>query len=321
MNYQPNTFFEAPKAKKSSKYRFGLFGIPWDANSTHLKGSPRATPSALRSLSYHVSTMTELSQNIFDFNIGDFGDVSILPSKPQMTESNIKQMLEIVFQGYNQPKSVIPVMIGGDHYCTYPVIRNLAQIYEKKDQEDFGVLIFDAHLDYYDAWLGKEENMHCTITKRVANIDNIGPNNTVVFGARDIDTPELDQAQNDGLYFVKMHEIDPKGNYSKIEEKIEGVIEHFHNQGINNLYISIDIDVLDGPTASGTGYAFPGGLLYRHLWFCLKKVVRDFDVVGFDMVEVAPDLDTPSKLTQNTAIKLIVELMSFIYMKQNGINF
>ena len=77
-------------------------------------------------------------------------------------------------------------------------------------------------------------------------------------------------------------------------------------------YVSIDIDVLDGAQAPGTGYTIPGGLTYRQLWNSLAAISHDLQVIGFDLVEVAPDLDTPSRLTQITAVKLIAEFMGFI---------
>jgi agmatinase len=93
---------------------------------------------------------------------------------------------------------------------------------------------------------------------------------------------------------------------------IENVIDFFKNSKIKHLYVSIDIDVFDPSTAPATGYAIPGGLTYRDMWQILKAITKNFDIVGFDLVEVAPNLDIPSNLTSNLAAKLISEFISFI---------
>ncbi|MCK4287493.1 MAG: arginase family protein, partial [Candidatus Lokiarchaeota archaeon] len=81
---------------------------------------------------------------------------------------------------------------------------------------------------------------------------------------------------------------------------------------IKNLYVSIDIDALDPSIAPGTGYAVPGGFSYREMWKILKEIALNFNVIGFDLVEVAPNLDLKNRMTSILAAKLIVEFMYFI---------
>ena len=80
---------------------------------------------------------------------------------------------------------------------------------------------------------------------------------------------------------------------------------------IKNIYITIDIDVLDLPYAPGTGYKIPGGLNYRLLWNFLKLFAKNFKIVGFDLVEVAPSLDI-GNLTSIHAARLILEFIGMI---------
>jgi len=94
------------------------------------------------------------------------------------------------------------------------------------------------------------------------------------------------------------------------------IIDFFKKNNIKNLYVSIDIDVLDPSIAPGTGFAIPGGFSYRELWQILKEMSSHFNILGFDLVEVAPNLDLQNNITCNLAAKLIVEFMSFIINKK-----
>jgi agmatinase len=306
----PHTFYDYQHGDVDTPVQFSIFGIPWDANSTHTKGCARAAPDKLRKLSLTLGRLTEEGHNIDKFNAADFGNVPIYPSLPEKCRDNIAQFVkDFLPWEKSQP---IPIMIGGDHYCTYPVVKALTEHYRSKSNPKIGILIMDAHLDYYDKWLDVESDSHCTVTKRIADLPNISPDNITVMGVRDIDTNEMELAKLENLSFVPSYKLYP---YSQLKSEIDSVIKDFQKKGIEKLYISLDIDVLDGCVAPGTGYTIPGGLSYRDLWILLQEIVLNFDIIGFDVVEVAPDLDIPSNLTQITAIKLITEIMSFISAK------
>ena len=81
--------------------------------------------------------------------------------------------------------------------------------------------------------------------------------------------------------------------------------------------MSIDIDALDPSIAPGTGFAIPGGFSYREIWIILRELTKNFNIRGFDLVEVAPNLDNANNMTCNLAAKLIIEFISFI-AKKNG---
>ncbi|QEE16905.1 arginase family protein [Promethearchaeum syntrophicum] len=309
----PSTFYDFPIGDLDKSFRFAIIGIPWDGNSTHVIGNTRNAPSELRTLTTFLGRATENGNNIMDFNAVDFGDVSVYPSLPDLTRDNISIMIKELIP-WNKPYP-IPIMIGGDHYCSYPVIKALNEKRSELKQEKFGVLIFDAHLDYYDKWLDVEEHFHCTVSKRISEIPNISAENMAIVGVRDLDTIEIEEAKKDNLFFIPSYKFSPKGASSGIEEQVVTIINHFRKQKISHLYISIDIDSIDGALAPGTPYAIPGGFKYRELWYMLQKIIEQFEIVGLDVVEVAPDLDTSSKITQITAIKLITELMGFITQK------
>jgi arginase family enzyme len=131
--------------------------------------------------------------------------------------------------------------------------------------------------------------------------------NLFIVGVRDIDIPELELVKQEKLEYLKAYQLsDGINNY------IDAIINFYKKSDIKYLYVSIDIDALDPSIAPGTGFAMPGGFSYREIWMILKSLVEYFDIIGFDLVEVAPNLDLENKITCNLAAKLIIEFISFI---------
>jgi agmatinase len=200
-------------------------------------------------------------------------------------------------------------MIGGDHFCSYPVVKAIGKNYNNKG--DFGVLIFDSHLDLYEQW-DKGVYSHATVSHRIYDLEFITNTNLLIVGTRDIDIPELKIANKNKIVHFDAHLLMEYG----LKDYSESIINYFKHSKINSLYVSIDIDALDPATAPGTGFAIPGGFTYREMWKILKDLAQNFKIIGFDVVEVAPNLDLSNKLTCNLAAKLIIEFMSFIANKK-----
>jgi agmatinase len=237
-----------------------------------------------------------------NLKVADIGDVTI---DPLNTEKNLKGIKEFIKAIYKQKKNIIPVMIGGDHFCTFPVVKTICK--EVITDENIGVLIFDAHLDLYDEW-DKAAYSHATVSHRIYDLEQINKKNLLLVGTRDIDIPEMKIANEEGITHFDAFLFSDLG----FESLVNDIISFFQNSRIGSLYISIDIDVLDPSVAPGTGYAIPGGLSYRELWQLLRMVTKKFKIIGCDLVEVSPNLDAPNRMTSNLAAKLLIEFISFI---------
>ena len=281
--------------------RFVVFGIPWDyLTSSDLPNSSIA-PEKIRNITNDIGYTTELGFYITNFQAVDVGDIKIEPTDVELNLITIYNFLKKL---YNQNEEIIPVMIGGDHFCTYSVVKAVGDQLEKK--EEFGVLIFDSHLDFYQEW-DKGVYSHATISHRIYDLEYVNNKNLLIVGTRDIDIEEFDLARSENIkYLNAYHLIDGLDYY------IDSIKEFFKKSNIKNLYVSIDIDSLDPSIAPGTGYAIPGGFSYRDIWKILKEITEVFNVIGFDLVEVAPNLDLENKMTCILAAKLIVEFMYFI---------
>ena len=295
-----------------SKSKFVLFGVPWDYLTSIKAPNSAIAPQKIREVTNDLALTTEMGLEIPNLEVVDLGDVQIEASE---VDKNLKEIKNFLYQIYNQKRDVIPIMVGGDHFCSFPVIQTVGDIFEDKDQ--FGILIFDAHLDLYEEW-DKGVYSHATISHRVFDLDYVNNNNIIIVGTRDIDIPELQIAKEEKIKHLDAYQLQEYG----LNRYIQEIINFFKNSKIKFLYVSIDIDVLDPSIAPGTGFAIPGGLSYRELWTILRQVANEFKIVGFDLVEVAPNLDLSNNLTSNLAAKLIIEFISFIsnnlYFKKNA---
>lgn len=287
--------------------QFVIFGIPWDyLTSIELPNSSIA-PEKIRNVTNDIGWTTELGDHISKLKVVDVGDVTI---EKDNVEKNLKTISNFIKDLYKQNRNMIPIMIGGDHFCSYPMIKTIGNLFDKK--KELGILIFDAHLDFYQEW-DKGVYSHATISHRIYDLEFINNKNLLIVGARDIDIPELEIAESENVKYLSAYQlIDGLDNY------IERLIRFFKNSNIKSLYISIDIDALNPSIAPGTGFAIPGGFSYREIWKILKDIAKNFNIIGFDLVEVAPNLDLKNNMTCNLAAKLIIELISFIVNKKKS---
>jgi len=285
---------------------FVIFGIPWDYLTSIEAPNSAIAPQKIREVSDNLALTSEMGFKIPKIKVVDIGDVYI---EPKNVEKNLKEIENYVKSIYDEKKDIVSVMIGGDHFCTYPVVKVIGNNLKKKN--NFGVLIFDSHLDLYKEW-DKGVYSHATVSHRIYDIDFINNRNLLIVGTRDIDIPELDIANKEKITYLNAYKLTEIG----LSEYIKIIIKFFKDSDINNLYVSIDIDALDPSIAPGTGFAIPGGFSYRELWNILRELTKNFNIRAFDVVEVAPNLDNANNMTCNLAAKLIIEFISFIAEKK-----
>ncbi len=285
--------------------KFVFFGIPWNyLSSLEIVDSAKA-PQKIREISENLGLTTEMGIEIPKLKVVDVGNVSIEPTN---IENYIVEIINFMKSIFSQNERIIPIMVGGDHFCTYPVIKSMGDSFGKKS--GFGVLIFDAHLDLYKNY-DKGKYSHATVSHLIFDLEHVSNNNLLIVGTRDIDIPELEIAKNEQITYLNAYTLHDIGLNSFADK----ILAFFEKSNTKDIYISIDIDVLDPSIAPGTGYAIPGGFSYRELWQILRKLAVNINIIGFDLVEVSPNLDLLNNITSNLAAKLIIELISFISKK------
>ena len=266
------------------KSRFVFFGVPYDKTSTYRAGS-RFAPGALRDVSanmelYSVRSKVDLEQ----VAVHDWGDVDIVENLVE-TLDRVKSVCSELLDSKK-----IPIMAGGEHSVTKAAADALP--------DDTGLVSFDAHLDLRDEFLG-EKLSHATFMRRVS--EKIGSDHIMEVGIRAFSRPELDFTRKSGVTMITPQDLREAG-ISKTAQRIRGFLSRFSHS-----YVTVDIDVLDPAFAPGVGNPEPDGLSTDELLTLIDASMEE-NIVGFDLVEVSPQLD--SGQTAAVGVKVIFEAIA-----------
>ncbi|MEE6169536.1 MULTISPECIES: agmatinase family protein [unclassified Mycolicibacterium] len=282
-----NTFLKAPYCEDIhdvGNYDVAILGEPFDMGTTYRSGC-RFGPQAVRRISalydsYNLDMAVDLAQEL---SICDAGDVFVIPSN---IEKSFDQMDRAVSYIINE--GVFPVMVGGDHSIAYPNVRAIA----RQTEGNIGIIHFDRHIDIQESDM--DERMHTTHFFHATNLPNVPAKNLVQigiggwYGSR----PGLKVAKDRETTVMTMGDIENLG----IDKAVDAALE-IAWKGVEKVYLSFDIDVVDGGMAPGTGSPEPGGLLPREALRALSRVARE-GICGMEVVEIAPPYDTSDSTAQ-----------------------
>jgi agmatinase len=282
-----NTFLKAPYCEDIhdvGNYDVAILGEPFDMGTTYRSGC-RFGPQAVRRISalydsYNLDMAVDLTQEL---SICDAGDVFVIPSN---IEKSFDQMDRAVSHIVNE--GVFPVMVGGDHSIAYPNIRAIA----RRAEGNIGIVHFDRHIDIQE--FDMDERMHTTHFFHATNLPNVSAKNLVQigiggwYGSR----PGLKVAKERETTVMTMGDIENLG----IDRAVDAALE-IAWKGCDQVYLSFDIDVVDGGMAPGTGSPEPGGLLPREALRALRRVAQE-GICGMEVVEIAPPYDTSDSTAQ-----------------------
>jgi agmatinase len=261
---------------------WGLLGVPFDSTATYQPGA-RFGPLLMRESShnfegYHLYLDKELEAEFYDL-----GDVHTVPGNFKKTCQQVQfSIQEITDQGY------IPLVMGGDHSISYPVIRAL-------NMRGASVVHFDAHTDLRDDYAG-ERYSHATVMRRISELK---PENIIQIGIRSSIEEEVRFARENGL--VQFTARDVKKN----TDQVAGYLAALEGP----LYVTVDMDVLDPAYAPRVGTPAPGGLNPLELETLILSL-KDKDVLGLDVVEVSS-----SRVGDITSINAAQVLLNFLFLQ------
>lgn len=269
-----------------------IFGIPFDKGVSY-RGGANLGPSTLRENTLSSTPFTENFESMEGLTVFDGGDFTGEDREALFLEIQ-NYVAELVRQGK------FFTMVGGDHSITIPVQRG---VNDGVDQS-FGIIHIDAHFDLCDT-LGGDKLSHGSTERRALELTHIdGVENIYFVGIRSIEHEEYQ--------FKKDHPIQVKSakecHLLGIEHVGEQVISAM--QKFNKIYLTIDIDCLDPGFAAGTGTPQFGGLYSRQLLTLLEMLFDKLNIIGFDVVEVAPPLD-PALTSMFAARKIITECWGY----------
>ena len=257
-----------------------ILGIPFDENSSFLKGSAKAPQKIIEA--FYSDSSNAYSEN--GFNCRNTEKIIILDNLElpygklaiEKIRTTVKEELE---------KSNHVLSIGGDHSITFPIIEAFSAKYDS-----LNILHFDAHPDLYDDF----DNNHFSHASPFARImENNLVKRLVQIGIRTLNDHQIDQVNRFGVEVIEMKDFD-----SNLVLQFTGPV-----------YISLDLDGLDPAYAPGVSHPEPGGLSTRNIINIIHSLKGQ--VIGGDIVEYNPDKDI-NDITATTGAKLMKELIGKI---------
>lgn len=265
----------------------GILGVPFDGATSYRRGAAFA-PARLRELTPHLSPCAEEGEPLH-FRIYDHGDVSADLEWERYFATVEERAVAVL-------RHPLALFLGGDHSITIPLMR----AFQRVRQGPWGVLHLDAHPDLCDQFEGHRWSHACT-ARRALDLPGLAPQHLAFVGLRSFVPEEWEFLQtHPEILFFTARQCHCQG----IETIARCVVERL--QGVEGVYLSLDIDVLDPAYAPGTGAPEGGGLATRDLLELIGVVFQELPVQAMDVVEVAPPLDN-NDITSFAALKVIYE--------------
>lgn len=251
-----------------------MLGLPFDGTVSYRTGS-RFAPEQIRLASWGLEEYSPLfDKELSDVNFHDAGDLEFPLGN---TYKTLEQIETNVREIYKDGKRVFG--IGGEHLVTLPEVKAVSEFYK-----DLAVVHFDAHTDLREEYLG-EKMSHSAVIRHISKFVN--PQDIKQIGIRSGMKEEWDFMRLNNTLCHKYSDIDA------LKDK--------------PVFVTVDLDCLDTSIMPGTGTPEAGGMTFNELsgWF---KYLKDFNIVGADVVELAPDYDASGASTA-VATKVIRELL------------
>ncbi|WP_225026100.1 agmatinase [Xinfangfangia pollutisoli] len=275
-----------------------ILGAPFDFG-TQFRAGARFGPRSIREASTlfsfghagaydHEDDATYLGPEV---TIVDIGDADIVHTDTEKSHANIEAGVRAILKA-----GALPVVLGGDHSVNIPCIRAFA------DQGPIHILQIDAHLDFVDIRHGVKHG-HGNPMRRAAESAHV--TGITALGIRNVSSTAKDgyeAARAMGDDFLSVRQVRKLG--------VEGVMARIPAGA--RLYVTIDIDGFCPSIAPGTGTPSHGGFLYYEVLEILQQVAKRHEVVGMDLVEVAPDYDH-SGSTAILAAQVLLNFLGFVF--------
>lgn len=288
-----------------------IFGAPFDGTTSFRPGA-RFGPSAIRTESFGIETYSPyLDMDLTDCKIFDAGDLELPCGSAKKMLHEIERMTQQIMG-----EGKIPIMLGGEHLVTLGAVRAAMFLHH-----DISIFHFDAHADLRDEYLGEKLSHACVMRrcqeevskflmfmtmhnkangKTTSNPKELCGKIIHQFGIRSGDRSEFEWAKEN----TQLH----KFNFDGLESAIEAN---------SNVYLTIDLDVLDPSVLCGTGTPEAGGVTFEQLRKAIELIAKNTNIIGADIVELSPHYDQSGASTA-LACKLLRELILSINISKNG---
>jgi agmatinase len=279
-----------------------VLGVPFDMGTQYRSGArfgPRAIREAATLFSFgHAGAYDHEDDEVYlpldKVRIVDIGDSDIVHTDTVTSHANTEKAVRKILKS-----GALPVILGGDHAINIPCIRAFSE------QEPIHIVQIDAHLDFVDVRHGVREG-HGNPMRRAAEQAHVSGLSQI--GIRNVSSTARDgyeDARQRGSTILSVRQARKLG--------LEGVLATIPAGA--RYYVTIDIDGFDPSIAPGTGTPSHGGFLYYEVMEMLQALVKRGDIVGIDLVEVAPAYD-PSGVTGFLAAQVLLNFLGYIFVER-----
>ncbi len=252
-----------------------LLGCPLDATSS-FRGGTKFAPESIRKASWTLETYSPyLKMDLDEIPFFDGGDLELAPGD---LSSSLATVETVIAELAGSGRKVL--LLGGEHLVTYPVVKAMTTRFS-----DLQIVHFDAHCDLRDEYEGQKLS-HATVMKRVKELPGC---QILQIGVRSGTRKEFEELQAITSPAVLTGRLD----------------------GNRPIYISFDMDVLDPSLVPGVTTPEPGGLSFNDV-MAYFSVLKGMNIVGADVVELAPDYDT-TFVSSVSASKITRELLMLLH--------
>ncbi|ADH64152.1 Arginase/agmatinase/formiminoglutamase [Allomeiothermus silvanus DSM 9946] len=290
----PATFLKAPYRPLLEPWTadVGFLGLPYDFAVGYRPGA-RFAPNALREASGRYAPGSEgyfdletETYRLGGLSLVDAGDVD--PAQLEYTET-FRRITEAARTLRKRVR--LPVFVGGDHSVSYPILK----AYD--DLEELYVVQLDAHLDFSDSRNGTQYSNSSPFRRAAEDVP--GLKHITAIGLRGLRTnPEAYRAAK-----ARGHTL---VTAARVREDLSWVLDQLP-QG-QKVYLSFDVDVLDPSIMPGTSSPEVEGLTYAEALAVVRRTITRNELVGFDLVELAPNWDS-SGLSSLVGARLLAEVL------------
>lgn len=300
------TFMRLENVATTEDIDFAIVGIPFDTGVTYRTGT-RFGPASIREMSCFACKPYNpiLEVGIFDYCSGvDYGDVGSVPGYMEESFDVITEDMTPLFK-----KGITPIAMGGDHSVTLPELRAC-----HKTHGPVALIHFDAHYDTIPEYFGKPYT-HGTPFYHAAKEGLVDTSKSIQVGIREgLYGPEdLENSKGlgyDVLLAVEAHKMTTEEIINRIKERV----------GNAKAFLTFDIDFIDPSYAPGTGTPVLGGFSTTQALEIIRGL-KELNIIGYDLVEVAPQYD-PTSVTSIAAAGVMYEFISHLaYRKKHNITF
>lgn len=294
-----STFLRLPLHDDPKDVDVLIVGAPFDGGTTYRPGA-RFGPRGVRQASalsrgYHPEPEVDLFDSL---RCADGGDVACVPMDLPLSLSRIEARVEEIARA-----GAVSAVVGGDHTCSLPALRALAKVHGP-----LGLVHFDAHSDTYPPAWGVDPH-HGTIFRNAVEEGLLRPGAVMQIGIRG------PFSTRDDLAFARAAGFDVV-SAEAVHRDLDGVIARIAALPPGPYYVSFDVDAVDPSMAPGTGTPVPGGF-FSWQALAMARATSALRVVGCDVMEVSPDLDT-HQMTSLLAANLLAEMLAAIAAHRRG---